>query len=228
MHMMRQQKNNYIYSALCRLAHQQLYSGLWVQASLIWFSWVPQLNTDPHSTKIQTSPLTISSVALINKTEPTVVYLYLKTSCLGCSQSWTVGLQKYSNEEGNHDLWVLVITLWWCERRGQGSSCVWGDRWALLLCFWRWGSKFHYFCVFVYKQKLEICRHIICPRLAQNNCGDFCLVKWVLGLHGHGVEGLPESTIVVTKEVVSLWFNSGFLCFASWQRFSGRLLHVGK
>lgn len=69
------------------------------------------------------------------------------------------------------------------------------------------------------KQKLEICRHIICPRLAQNNCGDFCLVKWVLGLLGHGVEGLPESTIAVTKEVVSLWFHCGFLCFASWQGF---------
>lgn len=187
-------------SALCRLAHQQLYSGLWVQASLIWFSWVPQLNTDPHSTKFQTSPLTISSVALINKTEPTVVYLYLKTSC------------------------HLVMM----REERSGFIPVFGETDGHYYCFWRWGSKFHYFCVFVYKQKLEICMHIICPRLAQNNCGDFCLVKWVLGLHGHGVEGLPESTIVVTKEVVSLWFNCGFLCFASWQRFSGRLLHVGK
>lgn len=114
------------------------------------------------------------------------------------------------------------------------QPCVWGDRWALLslslllLSFWRWGSKFHSVCVFVFKEKLEICRHIICSRLAQTNCGDFCLVKWVLGLHGRGAEGFPESTIVVAKEVVSLWFNCGFLCFASWQRFSGRLLHVGK
>lgn len=77
-------------SALCRLAHQQLYSGLWVQASLIWFSWVPQLNTDPHSTKIQTSPLTISPVALINKTGPTVVYWYLKTSCTAVFGLFTI------------------------------------------------------------------------------------------------------------------------------------------
>lgn len=77
-------------SALCRLAHQQLYSGLWVQASIFWFSWVPQLNTDPHRTKIQTSPLTISSVALINKTEPTVAYLYLKTSCTAVFGLFTI------------------------------------------------------------------------------------------------------------------------------------------
>lgn len=219
-------------SALCRLAHQQLYSGLWVQASLIWFSWVPQLNTDPHSTKIQTSPLTISSMALINKTEPTVVYLYLKTSCTAVFGLFTImncWLAKVQQWRGQPCLMRISHHLVMMrEERSGVHPCVWGDRWALLLCFWRWGSKFHYFCVFVYEQKLEICRHIICPRLAQNNCGDFCLVKWVLGLHGHGVEGLPESIIVVTKEVVSLWFDCGFLCFASGQRFSGRLLHVGK